>query len=656
MIRLLAPLALVLVLAATPLTQTAEAQTAYPNPLASGPLTVQADAPGAAFELYDLLGRTLDPRADLAPGVYLWRLRYADGSASDAQRITRLARGPLDVHLATDAAPLASAATGRTAPEAAASGCAPAPGGVLFAGAYHRPAPGTTLSRGATMRVQNPSGAAFQTCLPGVRGASYGFPAGSPAWSTASGILGTTFGGDVGGEPLSASFLIEPDALARGGEGTSASLSGGVDPAKERTVEVIRYDASGAPVVVSSATIPAGTPLSTPFGRVSSGYLVITMERVTAAGWTLGSDGGVREDVAVAQFDFRTEAPTDLTFQLPGQSPVQGDAISITAQIDGVLALDLFSMDAGTTEFEVETLGFGTWSEGKETGRPAPEARAAAASGVPVWLRTQDPDGLFATGPNTGVAQIQCGQGETCARYGAEVSPGFITFGAETTVRPAPEALVSFPTAQSFRAGPFSAASGRGLLLERLDEFETDAYYTITLENKAATTAPERRAVVTFAKPRADRTSIQVDDLPASGAASGDTPAFTRYELRYVQDGRVRVQKTLPTGRRVVFRAADLEIIDAFATFGAEGTVKTGSAAGGPVFRYDVEFRGGDEYVEVIPVMDASASGSVYQRITWTYTAPWTLGFTTFGAEGSVRPAPEPSAALADEGWAFEIE
>lgn len=617
----------------------AQSLTAYPNPYAGGPFTVVTDEANAVFELVDLLGRQLDPRQTLAPGAYLWRLRYADGSASSARPLTLTGSGPLHVRLVHEAGlarlavPTEPSPTGTASAKAAT--CALAPGGVVFGGAYHAPTSGAVLSGGTTMRVQRAEGAAFQTCVPGLPGVGLAFPAGQSPFTDSDTELRLEFSGTMGGGAASGAFLLERDD-----SGTSATISGGFAPSVDRLAEVIRFDADGQPVVVASATIPAGVPLSEPWVSAS---LVIDFQLMGTA--TVGREGSVEKRGAPGGtvgtlFSFRAGAP--LSFQLPGQPAVEGDAVALTAAIDGVLALDAVSMDASASVFEVDALGFVAYGAETSLFSAAPPADQA-----PAWVQMQTPEGLFATGPNTGL-RLACGDGEACTEYAAEVSPRFATWGSSSSTL-APASLLSPPTAAEIHGGPFERAPGRGLLTARHDRFRTTLdYYVITLERAAPTPPVQRTASVSFGKPRLNKTTLRMEEECADElAATPCEPSFTQFELRYIQDGTVRLRKTLPAGRDVTVKAR-LEILDALAT----------SDANGPVLRYAVSYRGGEEFVEFAPIVDApTGSEFVYGKITWTYSEPWTLGFasTASGSPASVT-APPAASTRETEAWAFEVE
>ncbi|MEM1055499.1 MAG: hypothetical protein AAGI52_08220 [Bacteroidota bacterium] len=613
----------------------AQSLTAYPNPYAGGPFTVETDAPDTAFELVDLLGRHLDPGQTLAPGAYLWRLRYADGSRSEARRLTTLTPGPLRVRLVLQIGAAPSATSPASVPRRAdltatraakGGGCAPSPGGVLFGGAYHRPSPGVVMSGGSTMVVQGAEGAGFQTCLPEIQGVAYSFPQGHSPWSTAGPAdecVTVTMGGRVGDSSVTGSFTTCSTTHFKRAGGASVELRGGIDASVPRLAEVLRYDADGNPSVVSSALIPAGTPLSTPYATVSSAS-VMELEATVLGGLVQPDNDSLPPQIMA----FRSATP--MAFQLPGKPAVQGDAVSLRVQIEGILELDVFRMDAGTDGFQVETLGFGSWETGTVTGLANP-----------AWLRMQDAKGLFTM--DAGTSEIRCGQTGTCASYGVTASPGFIAYGAETGTA-APQSPVSFPTAGAIYGGPFEALSGRGLLLNRGDQFRTSSdYYIIMLENAAPTEPVLRRAVVTLGKPRDNKTSILVDDESINGLAGGSVPAFDRFRLRYIKNGRVRLDKVFPAGRTLTFKAR-LEILDALVTSGEDG----------PLFRYAIALNGGEEFLELEPILDGNPTISGYEAITWAYTEPWTLGFGSWGT-GALQFT---GLALKEftEDWGFEVE
>lgn len=610
--------------------------TAYPNPLTDGPLTVRADAPDAVFELSDVLGRTVDVRQSLAPGTYLWRLRSADGTASPARPLTLARRGPLEVRLVHEATtpPSASASDPRRAdlagPAKQGGGCAPSPGGALFGGAYHAPAPGVVMSGGTTMVVQGPSGASFSTCLPPVPGVGFRFPAGQSPFKGTDEELQVSFTGTLNGDtPASGTFLLE-----RGDSGPSVTFRGGIDASQERVAEVIRYDADGNPSVVSTATIPAGIPLSTPWASAS----VVVDFRLMAT-TMLGQPVGASLDTLWrVQFDFRSDGP--ISFQLPGQAAVQGDAVALMAQIDGLLALDGVSFDASATAFGVDRLGFASWHQTTGTLALAPSLEN------PAWVRTADPNGLVTADATTGALSVGCGQGASCTGYGAEVSPSFASWEQSTgTLANGP---IFQPAAGAIYGGPFSAAPGRGVLLDRFDEIRHDAYYTITLENLRPV-LEQRVASITFGKPRLGKTTLRMeeecaDELTGTPRLTPCTPTFTQFELRYIRNGRVRLSKVLPADRTITFNAR-LEILDSESLLDAST----------PYFRYRISLNGGEESIEVVPQTDPSATSFVYGKITWTYTEPWTMGFGTWSSSTATLTTPLLEGDAAEE-WAFEIE
>ena len=74
---------------------------AFPNPAASGHVVVRYTTPGdrperAEADVFDLLGRRATPGAPLPAGAYVVRLRFADGSVSEARKFV-VARGGVRV-------------------------------------------------------------------------------------------------------------------------------------------------------------------------------------------------------------------------------------------------------------------------------------------------------------------------------------------------------------------------------------------------------------------------------------------------------------------------------------------------------------------------------------------------------------------------------
>ncbi len=616
--RLAPILLLALVLAGTAHAQHA---VAFPNPIAGGPLTVRHDAGEAAFELFDVLGRRLDTRAELAAGVYLWRLRLADGSATAAQRLTMLVPGPLDVRLVREAAPAARAmadagADAGAGARAATSACRRS--SPVFGGVQHRATRGAEIVVGEALEVTRTARyAAAETCLGAVKGVGLHFP---PAASPFS----------LNFERFQAEFRVASDAASsepapfpvtlRTVRAGTADLSMGLDASVPRLVQVLDLDADGRATVVASAVIPAGTPVNRRLARLSApgGFELASL---TASTWATAGDT-VLDSVASVRLDFRTAAPEGVTFRLDGET-VHGDAVVVTIPGDAWIIIESVQILTTADGYQVDDIGF--LSSGSAC--PTVLHGSACPAVTPAWLRTADPNGLYSTSTATTEVQIGCARGQSCAGYGVRSVSDFLSSGSgsPTVFHALPgQALPGVPpTASAFHIGGLTTGQGRGLLSKTGDQFETSAIYIQEVPSGATTAG---RASVVLGTPVGRSLVVRYED-------TGSTPTVTGGEVRYLRDGVVRRQETLTEGVPVDM-SLRVEVADAFIAFGTEGSTL--------VWRFADGRREGGEVEVRLTLAAPPASSLTYQEVTFTFSRPWTLGFVSNGsANPTVLTAPE---------------
>ena len=571
---------------------------AYPNPLTGATLTVEHAPQAATFELYDLLGRRLDARAHHAAGVYLWRLRLADGTRTPAQHLTRLTSGTMDVQMlrtptSAVAAP-ASAANARELPEGQCRIADP-----VFGGFQHQPRRGSTLSFSpGTMTVTaGPGDASVQTCLGAVGGVGYQFPTGGSPWSwgesnstsfTTVSVVTVPTGGD--------GPTTEVPVTLKGVDGIGGDLRAQFDKSTPKIVEVLRYNPDGTTSVVASATIPAGTPETRRVARFTTGGGATGMEMAAFTATGGRSDGTAYLDsLATVRVDMRATGPGFLLVNIPGAT-VQGDAVQVSQfrpepTVPSYLTYIMKDFGAGAPSFTIDDLGFIGETEKNSPTPFAPSFAALPLNAYLAWLRVVDPDNQIRPAIDGSGSEIRCKRGGTCATYGIAATAEFAT--------DAP--------AEGFTVGDMTTGPGRGLLYNPQKRLSTLAAYTLTSTSGATTPGDLRLDLFTQA----------TISLKVRYRDTGATPTVTGGEVRYIRDGIMRRQFALADNQTVDL-GIRVELSD------AEVSIDTSSGSPEMVFRYVDSFRPNSE-IEVRWSFGANNAGALYEMIKVTYTNPWSF-------------------------------
>ena len=516
----------------------AQAPVAYPNPV--GPaLTVETDAPEAAFELVDLLGRRVDARSPLAPGVYLWRLLLPDGTPTDAQPITKLTAGPLDVRLVRPSeaarlgAPRADAAVER-------EGCRVA--APVFGGFQHEPRRGATLLAGAELAVTSTGAyAASVTCLGAVGGVGLGYSDKSSPW-----ILGLQAEIALRASPVDApgTDLTIPVSIKTVG-GTYGDVRLDLDAGTPTLVEVVAVGPDGRDVVVASTTVPAGTPTTRRLARVSApGGTDLELSEFTAR--TSRFTDQLLDSLFSTRLAFATDAPGGATVQINGAT-VQGDAVRLTVPLGQRIMFETLKQETDGTGYVVDDLAVMSLLDASTP------ALLAGPAEVPAWLRPVDPNGLMSTDATT--LEVRCARGATCATYGLQANASLAQFAPQSAAPATPD--VRF---RGLATGP-----GRGLLFGTDARVDLAMAYALDTAAQAAGAATEGETVVSLRTPPASR-SLVVDFQVLSG------PPVTEAEVRYVRDGVVRRQAPLTAGEPVDL-GLRVELSDVHVTTAPDGSV-----------------------------------------------------------------------------------
>lgn len=593
----LLPLFLALALATAAHAQHA---TAYPNPLGAGPLTVQHDAEAAELELYDLLGRRLDVRSDLAAGVYLWRLRLGDGTATPAQQLTRLSSGPLDIQLVrqrTQSATVPAFAAASAPPDGNCRIASP-----VFGGFQHVPLRGSDLSIDGTMTVTRTGAyASSETCLGGVAGVGMRFPVGASPWKIEE---GTAFQVEISG--------VMNDGPSTPAQGTVSlkSVAGGfgdlralMDASTPKLVEVLQVAPDGTETVVSSTIVPAGTPETRRLARLAAGGGATGVELAALTMSPFHQTGtALLDSVASVRMDFRTTGAGWILIQ-SADGPVQGNAIVVTQPRDGWILIQSATLQTTGDGYEIDDLGF------LSSGSATPTVLNAGAPSVetPAWLRTADPDNQVWKSP-AGL-DIRCERGQSCATYGVRTTADFSSSGsANPTVFQASGDLAP-PLASSFTFGDLKTVQGRGLLFGANGQVDWSMVYVEEVPS-GATVQGEAR--VRLSTPVGRSLVVRYDD-------TGTTPTITGGVVRYLRDGVVRRQETLADGVPVDL-GLRVELSDAQITTGPDGS---------PLLRFTDVVRPNSE-VQVSLTTGPPVEG--YLIITMENIVRWSLGFASTGS------------------------
>ena len=583
--RRFAPVLLAVFLAASVHAQDA---VAFPNPLGAGPLTVQHDAEAAEFELYDLLGRRLDARGPLAPGMYLWRLRLADGTSTDAQPVTKLVAGPLDVRMVR---PFAVASRGPVAQAQAAErdGCrvaAPA-----FGGFQHEPRRGSALSVGAGLSVTGGGPyASSMTCLGAVGGVGVGFVDASSPY-----LLGDQFEARFGlvdrDDPTAG---IEVPVTIKTPGGTFGDVRVELDASSPRLVEVIDVGPDGAETVVASTTVPAGTPITRRLARVSApGSSRLELTEFTARGTRMTDQ--LLDSLVAIRLGFGTDAPGGVTVQINGAT-VQGDAVAITTPLDRRIMFETFQIETDGPAYVIDDLAV------LPVGAGGPPSAAPSAL-IPAWLRTAAPDGLFSTSGAGTELTVRCARGATCDTYGIRATASFGDL--------VPSAVASVaPTMPEFVFSGLTTGPGRGFLFGAGGQVDVSMVYVA--EEPSGATA-EGEVGVSMWTPPSSR-SLVIDFQVVAGPA-----AVTGGQVRYVRDGAVRRQFPLSEGDPVDL-GLRVELTDATLSTTPDGSIlMVWTDVVRPDSSVEVELTTGP------PVSD-------YLVITMENIARWSLGAARVGS------------------------
>ena len=606
----LPPMRLALLLALPlALASAADAQRAYPTPLAAGPLTVVHDAApgpaGPALELYDVLGRRVAAASDLAAGVYLWRLRHADGTRTAAQTLTKLTDGPLDVRLVRETAEAARLGAPRADAVAEREGCrvaAPA-----FAGFQHEGRRGSTLAPvGGGLGVAGGSTyAALLTCLQHVGGVSYAFPAGDSPFGPGTDRFEAYALGRL------ASFVDTTAVDLRTAGGQFADLRFGTDAqaSRPRKVYVLDFLPDGGVAMLDSAFVAAGTPVTRRVARASASGPVGMAGLAFANAFE--RPNGDLDPGLVAVVAFRTPDPNGVTIQINGAT-VQGDAVAVVMPTEQPVGFETAVMQTTDAQFGVEDLSFISIGEG---GNPVFQAPAEPR---PSWLRTADPNGLFTM--DAGTMEIRCARGRSCSTYGAVAVPSlYSTSGMGTEVFGS-----TAPLATSFRAGGFATGSGRGLLFGPGAQFATDAVYVAEDPSGVATTGAVR---VVAGTPGSRNLVIGVQD-------TGATPTVTGGEVVYLRDGQVRRQFDLTPGTPVNV-GLRVELSDAFIAINGGGNPVFQAPSGQLVVRYVDALRANSAVEVRLDLGDRTPEG--YYTYELHNLTRWSLDFV--GVAGGGDPS-----------------
>ena len=596
------PLLLALVLATAAHAQHA---TAYPNPLGAGPLTVQHDAEAAEVELYDVLGRRLDPRSDLAAGVYLWRLRLADGTATPAQSLTKLAAGPLDVHLVREARPAARLGAIAEASVADREGCrvaAPA-----FGGLQHEGLRGSSLAPvGGGLGVSGgPAYAALLTCLQNSGGVSYAFPDGASPFATGTsrfeaGALGAAGTG----------FLDSVAVNLRSVSGGFADLRFGTDAqsARARMVYVLDFLPDGGVAFLDSAFVAPGTPVTRRIARMWGDEGPLELSGLAFSSLLERPGSAFLDSALVAVAAFRTSDPKGVMIQIEGAT-LQGDAVAVAiAQVETAIpaVFEKALLQTTDAQFGVEDLSFMAATGGD----PSLQAPVAPR---PMWLQPADPNGLMT---DAGTMEIRCARGRSCSTYGVVAVPSlYSTSGMGTEGLGSGSAL-----AASVQAGGFATRNGRGLVFSPGSQFATEAVFVQKMPSGATTTGAVR---VVAGTPGNSSLVVGVQD-------TGATPTVTGGEVVYLRDGVVRRQFDLTPGTPVNL-GLRVELSDAFISIQAGGDPSL-APPGRLVFRYQDALRANSAVEVRLDLGDRTPEG--YYTITMEHLTPWSLDFIAASGGG----------------------
>ncbi len=600
--RLALLLALTLALASA-----ADAQRAYPNPLAAGPLTVVHDAApgpdGPALEVYNVLGRRVAVEPDLAAGVYLWRLRMPDGTRTAAQTLTKLTDGPLDVRLVGETTEAARLGAPRADAAAEREGCrvaAPA-----FAGFQHEGRRGSTLAPvGGGLGVSGGSTyAALLSCLQEVRGVSYAFPQGVSPFATGT----DRFEAGATGS-LASGFLDSVAVDLRTVNGQFADLRFGTagQAARARKVYVLDFLPGGGVAFLDSAVVAPGTPVSRRVARLWGDEGPLELAGLAFSGRLERPGSAFLDSALVAVVAFRTADPDGVMIQIEGAT-VQGDAVAVAiAQVETAIPAVFAEAQMQTTDaqFGVEDMGFIAFGEETSTFAAAPPSR-------PAWLGMADPNGLYSA--DAGTMEIRCARGRSCSTYGVSaVGSLYSTSGAGTELVPSGPPLTA-----SFRAGGLRTPNGRGLLFGPGAQFSTDAVYVVEDPSGIATTGSVR---VVAGTPGSRSLVVGVQD-------TGDAPTVTGGEVLYLRDDVVRRRFDLTPGVPVDL-GLRVELTDAFIAFGTE--TSTLAPVAQLVFHFTDSVRTNSAVEVRLDLGDRTPLG--YFTITMTNLTPWALDFVAAGA------------------------
>jgi hypothetical protein len=513
---------------------------AYPNPVGGPALTVETDAPDAAFELVDVLGRRVEARSALAPGVYLWRLRLADGSHTDAQPLTKLTAGPLDVRMVRPSAPRAQAPL--AAAQAERRDCRVAAS--TWGGFQHEPRRGASLATGAALVVQRTNvHATALTCLGAAGGVGVGYLDASSPY-----VVGDQLDIEIGASPVDAPQTdVTIPVSIKTVNGQFGDIRLGLDASSPKLVEVVAFDPDGSETVVASTTVPADEPVTRRLARVSAPGGT-TFELTDFSAQTTRYTDELRDSLFSARLSFGTDAPGGVTVQINGAT-VQGDAVRITMPLDQRIMFETLKQESDGAGYVVDDLAVQALVDA------SPPALQAAGAQVPAWLRTADPDGLMTT--DAGTVEVRCARGASCSTYGVRATDSFITeAGAHTPgVAPGMPGVVF----SGLTTGP-----GRGLL------FGTGAQVDLTmdyaLDGAALDGASQDGELTVFlSTPPASR-SVVVDFRVFKG------PLPSEAEVRYIRDGVVRRQFEMAPDTPVDL-GLRLELTDVHVTTAPDGSM-----------------------------------------------------------------------------------